>query len=144
MPGIGVEGKFDVNAFNNWFNSVQTECEESGHLEIAYQIIGRVLIFSPSNDQNWILPELVEFLNRRELEEVRTGYKIAIRDSRGVHWVDPEGKPELELAQKYRIKSDEIELLGFHRFARTLRELADEYQAEAESIIEQHSKKNGC
>ncbi|EJG2210960.1 MULTISPECIES: hypothetical protein [Proteus] len=144
VPGIGVEGKFDVNAFNNWFNSVQTECEESGHLEIAYQIIGRVLIFSPSNDQNWILPELVEFLNRRELEEVRTGYKIAIRDSRGVHWVDPEGKPELELAQKYRIKSDEIELLGFHRFARTLRELADEYQAEAESIIEQHSKKNGC
>lgn len=144
IPGIDAEGKFDVNAFNNWFNLVQTECEESGHLEIAYQIIGNVLIFSPANDENWILPELAEFLNRRELEKVRTGYKIAIRNSRGVHFVDPEGKPELELAQKYRTKSDEIELLGFHRFGRTLRELADGYQAEAESIIEQHSKNNDC
>lgn len=144
VPGIGVEGKFDVNAFNNWFNLVQTECEESGHLEIAYQIIGSVLIFSPSNDQNWILPELAEFLNRRELEKVRTGYRMAIRSSRGVYWVDPEGKPELELASKYRAKSDEIELLGFQRFARTLRDLADGYQAEAESIIEQHSIKNSC
>ncbi|MBA7800551.1 hypothetical protein QNN86_01515 [Citrobacter sp. C348] len=144
IPGIDADGKFDVNAFNNWFNLVQTECEESGHLEIAYQIIGSVLIFSPANDENWILPELAEFLNRRGLEEVRTGYKIAIRNSRGVHFVDPEGKPELELAQKYRTKSDEIELLGFHRFGRTLRELADGYQAEAESIIEQHSKKNEC
>ncbi|MBA0208575.1 MULTISPECIES: hypothetical protein [Pectobacterium] len=141
VPGTNSEGKFDANAFNNWFNLVQTECEESGHLEIAYQIIGRVLISSPSNDENWILPELAEFLNRRELEEVRTGYRIAIRNSRGVYFVDPEGKAELELAQKYRAKSDEIELLGFHRFGRTLRELADEYQAEAESIIEQHSKK---
>lgn len=141
VPGIDVEGKFDANAFNNWFNLVQTECEESGHLEIAYQIIGKVLISSPSNDENWILPELAEFLNRRGLEEVRTGYRIAIRNSRGAHIVDPEGKQELELAQKYRTKSDEIELLGFHRFGRTLRELADEYQAEAESIIEQHSKK---
>lgn len=141
VPGIDSEGKFDVNAFNNWFNLVRIECEESGHLEIAYRIIGRVLIFSPSNEENWILSELAEFLNRRELEEVRTGYRTAIINSRGVHFVDPEGKPELELARKYRTKSDEIELLGFHRFGRTLRELADGYQAEAESIIEQHSKK---
>lgn len=141
VPGVDAGGKFDSDAFNNWFNLVQTECEESGHLEIAYQIIGRVLIFSPSNDENWILPELAEVLNRRELEEVRIGYRVAIRNSRGVHWVDPEGKPELELAQKYRTKSDEIELLGFPRFGRTLRELADGYQAEAESIIEQHTKR---
>ncbi|GAA6167830.1 hypothetical protein [Sessilibacter corallicola] len=141
VPGVDAEGKFDADAFNNWFNLVQTECEESGHLEIAYQIVGRVLIFSPSNDENWILPELAEVLNGRELEGVRIGYRIAIRNSRGGHWVDPEGKPELELAQKYRTKSDEIELLGFHRFGRTLRELADGYQAEAESIIEQHSQK---
>lgn len=141
IPGVDAEGKFDAAVFNNWFNLVQTESEESGHLEIAYQIIGRVLIFSPANDEHWILPELAEFLNKRELEGVRTGYKIAIRNSRGVHFVDPKGKPELELAKNYRVKSDEIELLGFHRFGRTLRELADGYQAEAESIIEQHSKK---
>lgn len=141
IPGVDEEGKFDVNTFNNWFNLVEKECEESGHLEIAYQRIGRVLIYSPSNDESWILPEIAEFLNRRELEEVRTGYKSAIGNSRGAHFVDPEGKPELELAQRYRAKSDEIELLGFHRFGRTLRELADGYQAEAESIIEQHSKK---
>lgn len=141
IPGIDADGKFDTNTFNNWFNFVQTKCEESGHLKVAHQIIGRVLIFSPSSDETWILPELAEFLNRRELEDVRTGYRIAIRNSRGVYFVDPEGKPELKLAQKYRTKSEEIELLGFHRFARTLRELADGYQAEAESIIEQHSKK---
>lgn len=141
VPGIDADGKFDANSFNEWFNLIQTECEKSGHLDIAYQKIGSVLIFSPSNDENWILPELAGFLNRRELAQVRTGYRIAIRNSRGAHFVDPEGKPELELAQKYRTKSNEIELLGFHRFGRTLRELADEYQEEAESIIEQHSKK---
>ncbi|WP_341509619.1 hypothetical protein WAX88_20945 (plasmid) [Photobacterium damselae subsp. damselae] len=141
VPGIDAEGKFDTDTFNNWFNTVQTECEKSGHLEIAYQIIGRVLIFSPSNDESWILPEFAELLNRRELEDVRIGYRVGVSNSRGAYWVDPEGKAELELAQKYRIKCDEIELLGFPRFARTLRKLADTYQAEAESIIEQHNKK---
>ncbi|EOY8344877.1 hypothetical protein ACQEPQ_001299 [Escherichia albertii] len=141
IPGVDAEGKFDVNAFNNWFDFVQTECEKSGHLDFAYHRIGSILIFSPANDEHWILPELAEFLNRRELDKVRTGYKNAIINSRGVYIVDPEGKPELELAQQYHTKSDAMELLGFHRFARILRELAHEYQAEAELIIEQHSKK---
>jgi len=73
-------------------------------------------------------------LNAEDSKEIRIGFRTELFNSRGVHWVDPTGKPERELAKKYRKQAEEIEAAGFHRLAATLRELAESYEREAEKI----------
>ncbi len=59
-------------------------------------------------------------------------------EDQGVHWVDPTGKPEKELATQWREKADAVDNAGFASFASTLRELAVSYDREAERIIKSH------
>ena len=40
---------------------------------------------------------------------------MELYNSRGVHWVDPTGKPESDLAEKYRLQAETLEIAGFHR-----------------------------
>jgi hypothetical protein len=72
---------------------------------------------------------------------MRSGFRTEVFNSRGVHWVDPTGKPERDLAAQWREKADAVENSGFARFAATLRELADSYDREADRIIKEHTSK---
>ena len=74
-------------------------------------------------------------MNERNKEQLRDSYKSAIYNSQGAHWVDPEAKPEIELAEKYRQRAEEIENAGFHRLATTLRDLAAWYDDETKRIL---------
>lgn len=142
IPGLAKNGDFKKDTFYDWFNTVKIITEKTGHLKVSYKMIGKVLMFSPPESGGcWIHSDIAEFLNRRELNEVRNGFRNAIYNSRGVHFIDPEGKTELVLADEYRTKAYKIELLGFQRFAKMLREIAEGYQSEAESIIERHGKR---
>ena len=69
---------------------------------------------------------------------MRNGFDIGILNSRGAHFVDPTGKPEKELAAKYRQQAEDVENAGYFRFADTLRRLAVTYEDEAKRIIENH------
>ena len=68
-------------------------------------------------------------------EELRRGYYLGIINQRGVHWIDPEGKPELELAEDYENKANIAESRGYSRYAGILRGVADEFKREAKSNI---------
>jgi rubrerythrin len=57
-----------------------------------------------------------------------------------VHIVDPSGKPELELSEKYKKQAEDAENAGYQRLASTLRQLADSYANEARRIIDEHGK----
>ena len=61
---------------------------------------------------------------------MRSGYNTGIRNARGVHEVDETGKSEASLRDKWQKRADEIESLGFLKFAVSLRELADTYEQE--------------
>ena len=50
----------------------------------------------------------------------------------------PTGEPERERAEKYKQKAEEVENAGYHRFAVTLRKLADGYEREAEIYDAEH------
>lgn len=142
IPGLDIDGNFNKDIFYNWVEKVKRSCEDTGHLDIFYQIIGKALINSPSeSDTCWINSNIAEFMNRRDHDEVRNGFRSAVYNSRGVYFVDPEGKPEQALADEYKTKANQIELLGFQRFAKMLRKIAEGYQLEAESIIEKHFKR---
>ncbi|XKB80906.1 hypothetical protein AAFX43_01015 [Morganella morganii] len=108
-------------------------------MEVALINIGEVLIHTPpAPDGLWIHRAVAAALNDREADDMRNGFRTGTYNSRGVHWVDPTGKQERELAEQFRNKAEEIENAGFQRFAVTLRGLADGYDREAERIINDH------
>jgi len=122
-PGSQEDGAFDRNAFNAWLNAVKKKCEETGHLEIAMKIVGQVLVYAPPDpDGLWIHRAVASALNAKDAEHMRTGFRIALFNSRGVHYVDPTGKWEREVAAKYRQQAEDAEMAGYHRLAATLRE----------------------
>lgn len=92
----------------------------------------------PTNEEVWKfckdkLPQtaVIEELNRVENEELRRGYYLGIINQRGVHWIDPEGKPELELAEDYENRANIAESRGYSRYAGILRVIGDEFKREA-------------
>lgn len=134
-PGSQEDGTFDGDALNGWLDKVKSICTESGHLKIAMQQVGEVLFYAPPDpDGLWIHKAVAEVLNAKDAGDIRLGFNIETVNSRGVHFVDPEGKPERELANHYRTRAEEVEIRGYHRLATTLREVAVSYDHEAEHI----------
>ncbi|MBI4641107.1 MAG: hypothetical protein HY731_10460 [Candidatus Tectomicrobia bacterium] len=140
-PGMQEDGSFNDAKFSNWLQRVKAICTESGHLEVALINIGEVLIHCPPDTNGlWINRTAADALNARDAEDMRSGFRTGIFNSRGVHWVDPTGKPERELATQYRQKAEDVENAGYQRFAATLRELADSYDREADHVIDEHKR----
>lgn len=138
-PGIQKDGTFSEERFTKWLEMVKEVCTASGHLEVALINIGEVLIHTPPDPNGlWIRRAVAVALNDREADDMRTGFGTGTFNSRGVHRVDPTGKPERKLAEQFQSKAEEIENAGFQRFAVTLRGLADSYNREAERIINDH------
>ena len=138
-PGMEIDGTFSEVQFQTWLSSVKKSCQESGHVEVAYTHVGEVLIHCPSDpDGLWIHRTAADALNDESAEEMRTGYHIGVRNSRGAHHVDPTGRPERELARQYREKADRIENAGYYRFAGELRKLADNFDREADRVVDQY------
>jgi hypothetical protein len=128
-PGTQEDGTFSAEHFKDWLQRVKALCEESGHLEVALIHIGGVLIHAPSDPNGlWIHRAVATALNDRDAENMRDGFSTGTCNSRGAYWVDPTGKPEKELAEQFRHKAEDVENAGFHRFAVTLRGLADGYE----------------
>lgn len=142
-PGTQQNGTFSEDRFTAWLQRVKEICKESGHLEVSLITIGKVLIHTPPDpDGLWIHRAVATALNDREADSMRKGYKTGAYNSRGVHFVDPTGKPERELAELFRKKAEKVEDAGFQRLAVTLRLLADKYDREAERIIAEQKLEN--
>jgi len=138
-PGVDSDGNFDSNQFMNWLVNVKSLCDESGRLDAALTYIGEVLFYTPPEiDGFWINKVVAEVLNEKDAERIRNGFKLKVYNSRGVHSVDPTGKPEKKLASKYQVHAEETENAGYPRFANTLREIARNYERDAERIISEH------
>lgn len=136
VPGARVDGEFEPDAFTEWLTAMEKIVKASGHYDVAMIQLGDVLVNSPEGpDGLWVHPVIAEAMNSRERSSLRDGYSTGIRNSRGAHMVDPEGKPEIVLAEKYRQRADEVENAGYQRLATTLRGVADSYDRDAERII---------
>lgn len=134
-PGSEEDGVFNGDAFTAWLEAVKMECSESGHLEVAMSMAAHALIHAPPDpDGLWIHRSIAAALNAKDAEELRDGFQIELKNSRGMHWVDPSGKPELELANKYHAQAEAVEDAGYQRFAVSLRNLAQSYEREAERV----------
>ena len=140
-PGTQRDGTFSPDSFEEWLSQVKTICEESGHLGVAQSQIGQVLIHSPCDpDGFWLHRTVASALDDEDAQRMRDGYRIGTSNSRGAHTIDPTGKPERELAEKQRRKAEEIEKAGYHRLATTFRELAEDYEREADRVIDRYGE----
>lgn len=135
-PGYQADDTYDGDAFAGWLEAVKKECAETGHLEVAMSMVGHVLVYAPPDPGGlWIHRSAAEALNAKDAEEMRSGFGSELFNSRGFHWVDPTGKPERELASKYREQAEAVEVAEYHRLAITLRELAASYEREADGLL---------
>lgn len=138
-PGLQEEGSFSASDFETWLASVKQQSSETGHFEVAMIKVGEVLLYCPPDPQGlWIVQSVASALNARDAEEMRNGFRTEVFNSRGVHWVDPSGKPERELGEQWRQKADAIENAGFARFATVLHEVANSYDRDAERVVATH------
>ena len=135
-PGTQTDGPFSREQFLRWLEKTREICAKSGHLDVAHLHIGQVLYYSPPDYQGlWIDQVVAEALNGKDAEKMRNGFQTEAFNSRGFHYVDPTGKLERELAEKYRQRAEEIENAGYQRFAVTLRSLSESYDLEADRVI---------
>jgi hypothetical protein len=140
VPGVQPDQTLDAARLTAWLTRVKERCAETGHLDIAMQQVGEVLVHAPADPSGlWIDQAVAAVLNDKKNEQIRRGFFIGTLNSRGVHYVDPTGKPEQELAEANRKKASDVENVGFQRLAVTLREIADGYDREAEKIIHEHA-----
>ena len=134
-PGHQEDGTYDGDALTSWLEAVKRECADTGHLESAMKIVGHVLIrVPPDPDGLWIHRSAAAVLNAKDAKGMRDGFRATLYSSRGTHWIDPTGKPERELAAKYRAQAEAVEEAGYHRLGIALRKLADTYKREAERV----------
>ncbi|WP_318438753.1 hypothetical protein [Photobacterium leiognathi] len=143
VPGTLDDGTFDYEFFCKWKKSVIEIAIQSGHLLSASTAINRTLIYTPT-DRNgeWIDLNIAAYLDDKESKKAREDFAHAVYESRGVRTIDPEGKPEIKLAQLYKDRADEMSIQGFARFAYTLETIADNYKQEAEYNIKRYSDCN--
>lgn len=135
-PGMQADNSFSQEQFKQWLQQTKEMCAKSGHLEVALLHVGNVLFYCPADPKGlWIDQVAAEALNASDAEDMRRGFSTEVYNSRGVHMVDPAGKPERGLAENYRQKADIVENAGYQRFAVTLRNLAESYDRDAERII---------
>jgi len=121
-----------VELFNAWLNQARKLTEESGHAEVAQIQIGHVLTCAPPDpDGMWIHHAVAAALNLRDTREMRSGFTTQIRNNRGVYFFT-HGEEERKLASDNRKRAEEIDSKGYTRFATAMRELAEQYEKQAE------------
>ena len=132
-PGIDWDGVFHEDVFINWLRQVKAWARENDRYEVAMHTVGSGLSYA-SVGENGLLCEqaFCRALNASDAEEIRTGYSLGIYNQRGAHSIDPEGKAERALAQKYNMAAEEAEKLGYSRYSDLLKRIAEGYLLEAE------------
>lgn len=142
VPGIDYNGKFHTDIFINWMNKVKEWSKDNERYEVTMQTVGSGLAYAELDEHQLPNRTIVEELNKADNNELRKGYYLGIINKRGVYTVDPEGKPELQLAKEYADRAEIAEKEGYFRYANIFVELSNEYKIEAEKIIAESNEDN--
>jgi len=138
VPGL-VDGMFHWSVFKAWFDRLMDEAKESGHVDVAQMVIGKLLAHAPADpDGFWINRNLAGIAERREFGGIREAIAHEYFNLRGTHWVDPSGQAEFELEDRYRKRADESRAEGFPRLGEAIQNLADTYREDGRRLAARH------
>lgn len=132
VPGLTEDGVIDKKKLNDWFEKMKELAEKTDRINVSLINFGQVLYYSPKDkDGFWIDRSVAEILNSDNAEEIRKGYSLEAYNSVGVVNVDREGTVWLDLEKKWNERAQNTEM-DYFRFARTLREIANQFHENAE------------
>ena len=134
-PGVDWYGVFDEEKFKQWVNHVEKWSKANDRYAVTMQTVGSGVSYAPLDGDKLPNKSIIELLNKIENTELRRGYYLGIINQRGMHYVDPKGTPELEIAADYNQRAAVAESRGYSRYANVLYEVAGHYQKEAEHNI---------
>lgn len=133
VPGTKEDGYIDPKNIKKWYKDMKKLCTEKDRLEVGLSCFGSVLFYSPKDKNSfWIDKTVAEILNRDEI--VRNSYKIEAFNSVGVVNWDENGTAYLTKRDEYKQKAEITELEGFSKFATALREIANNFEFDAEHM----------
>ena len=135
VPGVDSDGEINEEKFKTWMDYVKTWSKENDRYEVTMHTVGEGLSHAKLDNDDLPCQIIMKELNGVENEELRRGYNIGIINQRGCYTVDPEGKPEMELANKYSNMARKAEEKGYPRYADTLRNISNQYKLEAQDNI---------
>ena len=105
QAGTQPDGTIDRNAFINFIDDARELSREADRLKSCDSTLGQILAHAPADsDGVWPFAAARDVLDRPELEDVRRGFVIGVRNSRGVtsRAHGEGGDQERKLAEKYR------------------------------------------
>ena len=141
FPWKREDGTLDADRLITWFNAVKAESIAKDRYGVAMSILGGVFFYAPADPDGFFMDRRVaELLHNEESDSIRRGYHSEAFNSRGAHFVDPTGEPEFALEKKYNENAQQMDEFGLFRFAKTLRDIANEFHWEAISNIEEERK----
>lgn len=135
VPGLDWNGNFDELRFLSWMSYVKKWSKKNDRYEVAMHTVGSGLSYVKLDEEKLPSMVIIKELNKAENKELRRGYYLGIINQRGVHFIDPEGKPEFKMAEEYNNRANIAEKKGYWRYADVLRLVADEYNREAKRNI---------
>ena len=112
--------------------NIKAWAKENDRYEVALQIVGNGLSYAEKDSADMIAEVIMKELNAADNEEMRKGYELGIINQRGVHWVDPEGKEEKALAEKFLVQAANVEERGYTRLAEVFKSIGERYLYEAD------------
>jgi hypothetical protein len=136
-PGRQKDDSFDGGKLKTWYSAVKLKCIQDERWEVAAHHVGEVLYYSPRDaDGLWIEP-VCELLDAKGSEDVRTGLRMKIFNSRGVHGFTS-GKDEINLAERWERVAELAEAKGYTYLGATMRALGQTYREDAKRSIMMH------
>ena len=135
LPGHDEGGKLSANKLHDWVHKARDLCRAKGRGRMGDQCIGRLLSHSPDGtDGIWpcepVRDVLDSVLKSDPDDDIRIGFQIGRRNSRGAHWLGEGGDQERDLAAQY----DRWAKACDYRFSQTatvLRDLSEGYRKDA-------------
>ncbi len=140
VPGTDWTGNFDTTVFEEWLAKVKAWAKENDRYEVAMHFVGQGISYAPHRDGVLIHESMIEALNDADAEEIRSGYILAVMNQRGAHFVDPIGNQEKVIADKFEKAAKTAQCMGYSRYSRVLKKIADNYIEEAQQIINEEKE----
>lgn len=131
IPGNDENGNLTAEKLEKWMFRARELCVAKGRQISGDHHIGQLLSHAPEGkDGVWPCEPVREVLERVWSDDIRRGFEIGRRNSRGAHWRKAGGDQERELAERYEEWAKASDY-SYPRVAAALRGLAESYQREA-------------
>ena len=132
LPGLKDDGSFETSAMVAWVEQVQAGCAAIARMDIADQMIGKLLANAP-HDPDGVWPDVPvrDALEQVMTEHIQRGITMALFNSRGVHSRVEGGSQEREIAARYARWAAAMEY-SHPRVAAMHREMERSYLRDAE------------